>query len=448
MNEHSATPPLASAKLRDMEPKFKGHAFVIIVIVLVMMFLNGSAASDSVNVITSYFPVAFGWSDTQVALPQTIGSLLSIPLLALAAVLYRKFATLNILRISFLVQGLSVILIGITAGNYAGYACFAVLVRLCSTINQFGTFKLCTDWFNSWRGRVLGIVTISGPISSASTAGVLTAGNNVFGFTATFVLFGAVVLIFCLACTFISKSFPESYGLCMDGIARTPEELRALDTDLDTPGIWNLKAMLRTREYWIVTLGIAFFAMAMSGTMQMWIRITMGKGLDMSLAIIALSVGSLLGIPISIISGFIDDKFGTNKAAFFVWLFMIGLTLCMIFVGPQRVWLVYAATFCVGAVTGCFPNINPSLKGYTFGRKAFIDANSVSSMVENLLMSCALIFLSAMNDIFGSFTPAYVILVIINAVFAVLLLTVRPMAPEVIGADAAKKLVDKALGKR
>lgn len=44
MNEHSATPPLASAKLRDMEPKFKGHAFVIIVIVLVMMFLNGSAA--------------------------------------------------------------------------------------------------------------------------------------------------------------------------------------------------------------------------------------------------------------------------------------------------------------------------------------------------------------------------------------------------------------------
>ena len=437
-------PPAQSAKLRDMEPKFRSHAVVIIIIVLIMMFLNGSAASDSVNVITSYFPMTYGWADTQVALPQTVGSLLSIPLLALAAVLYRKFATLNVLRVSFLVQGISVIAIGVTAGNYAGYAVAAVLVRLCSTINQFGTYKLCTDWFNSWRGRVLGIVTIAGPISSASTAGVLTAGNATMGFQMTFILFGIVVLVFCVACTLVSKSFPESYGTCVDGIARTPEELRALDADLDTPGVWSLKAMLRTKEYWIVTFALAFFAMAMSGTMQMWIRITvMGKGLEMSQAIIALSVGSLLGIPISMISGVIDDKFGTNRAAFFVWLFMIGLMLSMIFVTPGRAWLVYVATFCVGAVTGCFPNINPSLKGYTFGRKAFVDTNSVSSMVENLFMSGSLIFLSIISDLFGSFTPAYVILVVITAIFAILLLTIRPMAPEVIGLEQAKALAEK-----
>lgn len=440
----SNQPPAQSAKLKSMEPKFRSHAVVIIVIVLIMMFLNGSAASDSVNVITSYFPMTYGWADTQVALPQTVGSLLSIPLLALAAVLYRKFETLKVLRVSFLIQGISVIMIGITAGNYAGYAAAAVLVRLCSTINQFGTYKLCTDWFNSWRGRVLGIVTIAGPISSASTAGVLTAGNAAMGFQTTFVIFGIVVLVFCVGCTLISKSFPESYGSCVDGILRTSEELRALDADLDTPGVWNLKAMLRTKEYWIVTFALAFFAMAMSGTMQMWIRITvMGKGLELAQAIIALSVGSLLGIPISMISGVIDDKFGTNKAAFFVWLFMIGLMLSMIFVTPDRSWLVYVATFCVGAVTGCFPNINPSLKGYTFGRKAFVDANSVSSMVENLFMSGSLIFLSAISDIFGSFTPAYVILVIVTGIFAVLLLTIRPMAPEVIGLEAARALAEK-----
>lgn len=439
----SSNAPIQNAKLKDMEPGFRSHAVVIIAIVLIMMFLNGSAASDSINVITSYFPEAYGWTDTSVALPQTIGSLLSIPLIALVAIWYRKFDTLKVLRISFLLQGICVMLVGLTAGNYGGYAAAAVMVRLCSTVNQFGTYKLCTDWFHSWRGRVLGIVTIAGPISSASTAGVLTAGNAAIGFTPTFVIFGVVVLIFCVGCTFISKSLPESYGTFVDGIARTPEELRAMDSDMDTPGIWDLKTMMRTKEYWIVTFALAFFALAMAGTMQMWIRITvMGKGLELPQAIIALSVGSLLGIPISMISGVIDDKFGTNKAAFFVWLFMVGLMLSMIFVTPERSWLVYTATFCVGAVTGCFPNINPSLKGFTFGRKAFVDANSVSSMVENLFMSCALIYLSLMNDIFGSFTPAYAVLVVVTIVFAFLLLTIRPMAPEVIGADAARALAE------
>ena len=439
----SSKPLIQKAALSDLEPGFKKRAVVIIVIVTIMMFLNGSAASDSVNVITSYFPAVYGWSDTAVALPQTIGSLASIPLLVLVAIWYTKMDTLSVLRISFLVEGVGVILIGLSSGNYRLYTAAAVVVRLCSTVNQFGTYKLCTDWFHSWRGRVLGIVTIAGPISSASTAGVLTAGNAAFGFTQTFVIFGIVILILCVGSSFLSKSIPESYHMHVDGIARTPEELRELGADEDTPSVWTLKAMLRTKEYWIVTLALAFFAMAMSGTMQMWIRVTMGKGLDMSQAILALSIGSLLGIPISMISGVIDDKFGTDKAAFFVWLFMVGLMLSMIFVSPERIWLVYVATFCVGAVTGCFPNINPSLKGFTFGRKAFVAANSVSSMIENLLMSCALIYLSLMNDIFGSFTPAYVVLVVITVIFAVLLLTIKPMAPEVIGVEAARALAEK-----
>lgn len=430
-----------SAKLKEMEPKFRSKAVVIIVVIMVMMFLNGSVASDSINVITSLFPETYGWSDTMVTIPQTIGSLVSIPLLAFAAYIFRRYKTLKVLRITFLIQGVSVIAIGLTAGNYAGYCVAAVLVRLCSTFNQFGTYKLCTDWFNSWRGRVLGIVTIAGPISSASTSAVLTAGISAVGFNTTFAIYGLIVLVVCGLCTFISRSEPEEYNMCVDGIVRTPEELAALDADMNTPGIWKLKTMIRTKEYWIVTLALAFFAMAMSGTMQMWIRITMSKGIEMTTAIIALSVGSLLGIPISMISGIIDDKFGTNKAAFFVWMFMIVLMLCLIIITPACTWLVYVATFCVGAVTGCFPNINPSIKAYTFGRKAFVDANSVSSMVENLFMSGALIFLSLVNDLTGSFVPAYVIHCIITAGFAILLLFIKPLAPEVVGADKAREKV-------
>ena len=133
-----------TVKLADMEPKFRGRAVGIIIVLLILMFLNSSAASDSINVITSYFPETFGWSDTQVALPQTIGSLISIPLLALAAVFYHKFSTLHVLRVSFLIQGICVILIGVTCGHYWGYATAAIVVRMCSTVNQFGTYKLCT----------------------------------------------------------------------------------------------------------------------------------------------------------------------------------------------------------------------------------------------------------------------------------------------------------------
>lgn len=443
MNEN-----MKSEKLRDMEPNFKKRAIIIIIVVMLMMFLNGSAASDSINVITNYFPMAFGWSQTSVALPQTIGSWASIPLVALAAYIFMKMKTLKILRITFLIQGLAVIGTGLFAGNYVVYLILAVIVRLCSTFNTFGTYKLCTDWFTSWRGRVLGIVTIAGPISSASTAGVLTAGNASIGFGPTFIIYGIVLLVVCVGCTFLTRSTPEDYGLFVDGIARTPEELRALDADMDTPGVWNLKAMLRTGSYWIITLGLALFAFAMVGTMQNFINICMSRGLALPQAIIALSVGSLLGIPISMISGVIDDKFGTNKAAFFVWMFMVVLLLCTIFISPTRSWLIYVATFCVGACTGCFPNINPSIKAFSFGRKAFVAANSVSSMVENLLMGLPLMYLALMFDIFGNYTLAYTILVFITLIFGILMLFVKPMAPEVIGVEKAQEYVDKALGKK
>ena len=155
-----------------------------------------------------------------------------------------------------------------------------------------------------------------------------------------------------------------------------------------------------------------------------------------------------LGIPISMISGIIDDKFGTNKAAFFVWMFMVGLILCVIFMSPERSWLIYVATFCVGACTGCFPNINPSIKAYSFGRKAFVAANSVSSMVENLLMGLPLMYLALMFDTFGNYTLAYTILIFVTLIFGILMLFVKPMAPEVIGVEKAQEYVDKALGKK
>ena len=69
-------------------------------------------------------------------------------------------------------------------------------------------------------------------------------------------------------------------------------------------------------------------------------------------------------------------------------------------------------------------------------------------MIENVMMGLPLMYLALMFDIFGDYKLAYSILAVITLVFGVLLLTVKPMAPEVIGVEKAREYAEKALGNK
>lgn len=411
--------------------KFWNRASVILALILISYMLNACVANDSLNIITSYLPGAKGWTTTAIALPTTVGGWLSIPLVVLVGTLIMKFGAFAVLRFSYLAMGLGVIIVGVS-DIYALYFIAVVLIKLGSTACMFSNMTVCNNWFHSWRGRALGIVTIGAPLSTALGVPVLNMGTGSIGFTTTWIIFGMIGVAFGVLLFFLGKSTPEEYGMNPDGAEAVAagDAMAALDGKE-----WNFKALAKSGTYWFVVLSISIFGFVLSGTLAMFIAITGSAGVDIMAAISTLSIGTMMGIPLSFISGVVDDKFGTNKAAAMVWgfcfLLMVVMTLiCNGVTGS----LLYVASFCIGVITGCFPNINTSLKSYVFGRKAFVEINRSSSVFENLIMGIALTCFALVFDMTGSYAPIFIVLAGVMLALSIGMLFVKTMDPE-----AAKK---------
>lgn len=407
---------------------FWKKATVILILITVSYLINACIANDSLNIITTYLPGARGWSQTEIALPTTVGSWLSIPLVVLVGTLILKFGAFAVLRISYLIMGIGVLIVGIS-DVYALYFVSVVLIKLGSTASMFGNMSVCNNWFHSWRGRALGIVTIGAPLSTALGVPVLNWGTGAFGFQNTWIVFGGIGVIFSILLFFLGKSTPEEYGMNPDGAetAAAPES-----PDGTASGTWTFKNLAKCGTYWYIVASISIFGFVLSGTLAMFIAITSSAGVEMAAAISTLSIGTLIGIPLSFISGVIDDKFGTHKAAAMVWgfCFLLMVVMTLICNGITAIALLYIAGFCIGVVTGCFPNINASLKSYVFGRKAFVEVNRTSSVFENLVMGGSLTCFALVFDLTGSYAPIFIVLAVVMLILSIGMFFVKSLDSE------------------
>ena len=423
--------------------QFWKKAIVILILITASYLLNACVANDSLNIITSYLPGARNWSTTAVALPTTVGSWISIPLVVLIGALILKFGAFSILKSTYLVVGAAVLVIGVTT-SYPVYFAALTLIKVGTTAVTFANMAVCNSWFHSWRGRALGIVTIGAPLSTALGVPLLNLGTGTIGFPMTWAIFGALGIAFGVLLFFVGKSTPEEYGMLPDGIQRTEEELERVGASEDAPEIWTFRHLIHQKTYWFIVLSISIFGFVLGGLLPMYINICGSAGLDVAAAVSTLSVGTMLGIPLSFISGVIDDKFGTQKSAALVWGFCTVMCVLMALVcSGFTAGALYVATFCIGVVTGCFPNINTSLKSYVFGRRAFIEVNRTSSVVENLFIGAAMTVFAVVFDLTGSYLPIFVVLAVILFVATIGMLFVKSLAPETVGAKKTAELASR-----
>lgn len=409
---------------------FMKYALPLLIIGVFYMFFYSGLQNDHINVITPYF-LAKGWTAGQINNPITIAGYAVIIFYLICGIGMVKFGPVKFMVPSIMILGLATAGIGLSEGmgSYTIYAVCLFLVRLLVVPLQMGGFMLASNWFIKYRGRALGWITIGSPLFSICGISVLTWASNTMGLQIAYVVLGVVVIIMGILTNMFIKDKPEDVGLYADG-STTPTH----DTD-DTEEI-SLKQLLSESRAWklIISYGLLqFVIVAMMAFMIVRYTFIFGeKGLGPVFTWLA--IGAAVGIPMSYLLGWIDDKVGSIKASLLLCvLYLFAVIPLTIMTPDSHVFLIGTWAFGVACMTGGMPTMHPAITGYVYGRKKYQSANKWIMTIQAVIMAFAIPYMVYFIELatvdgppdYTKMTPAYVGLLIMVVFTFIVILTMR-----------------------
>ena len=136
-------------------------------------------------------------------------------------------------------------------------------------------------------------------------------------------------------------------------------------------------------------------------------------GVETSMALTIISTASLIGIFLSYIFGYLDDKLGTMVAARILGTTFVIACVLFYFADGSNMILIWIAAIMMASIVGGTPNLHPSSIIYVYGAQEYQAANRVISIIIGIFSSFGIQLMSILLDKTGSLSIGY-------AIFAVL----------------------------
>ncbi len=349
--------------------------------------------TDQLNVLQPYYMETCGWTSTQISNPVTYAGLLVIVVTFFVGTLFMKFGVPKVMGTAVIVSGLCTIALGYVGDNYTLFFILLFLVRTLTVFMQMGGFQVCTNWFMQLRGRALGLVTVGAPLETMVWNPMFTLGLAAIGFSTSHLITGIAVVALGAAALFCIKNAPEDYGLYPDG-ADEPPQVR------DEQGTISVRKIFSNPGSWLLIVSFGILQAIIVAVMAFFVTRMTLCGVAPSSFLPALSIGSLLAMPVSYLLGMADDHFGTVKATLILCLGYVAVLVGMLAISyqPGNLFVLMLATVGVAGICGGTPNLHPSITAYVFGRKNYQAANRWIMAIQAIFMALAPLFMSSILD--------------------------------------------------
>lgn len=413
--------------------KFLGYGILLSILGIVFMFLYSGLQNDQINIIQAFS----GWSGDAIMAPMTVGNFVCIVLTFLYGTMFIKFGVKKSLIPTMILCAVGCI--GVAAanglacnggeGNYVLYFISLFITRCTCMMLQMAGFQLVASWFVRFRGQIMGVITVGSPLFSVvGTAGMTTLITKKLGgdYRPFYIAIAVLLVIVAVVVAFAIKDTPEDAGLYPDG-ADHPLKSEGAGEEVKL----TIKDILSTKKGWqvIISFGaLTFIINACMGSMAMrYITLGGGEPTIWLQAVKYLSIGAILGIPMSYVFGLIDDKVGTVKAAIVLGLCELLPILGLMLQpegGSKVLMLVWG--FGVACMTGGVPTLHPCIMAFAYGRREYQAANRIIMAIQLIPSAVAAqIMVGFMQR--GQTTTAYIMLLIVLAVGIITLLTMLGM---------------------
>lgn len=393
------------------------RATPVLILGIFMMYFYAGLQNDHLNALTEHYR-GLGWSATTITNPVTWAAFLVIPATVLVGAMMIKYGVVNVLVPSTVVLAFACVGLAFSGLNLVVYSISLFLVRLLVLPLQMGAFMLCTNWFVNLRGRALGFITIGCPLFTATGIFGLTVGIQAYGFTPTYTVMGAVVLALALLSALFIRSTPEECGLYPDGV---DHEINSSAGEIQS---LSFREVFSSSGSWLLVISFGLLQFCIVAIMAFYVPRLAAVGTEPKIFLFWLTVAAFLGMPISLVLGIIDDKFGTVVASLVLCVLFLVAIISLLIMTANSIPLIICAALGIAGITGGTPNLHPSITTYVWGRDRYQAANRWIMAIQAIMMAFALYFMSVILDSTGSLDLAYKIMIGLVAVAGVCLVII------------------------
>jgi MFS family permease len=303
---------------------------------------------------------------------------------------------------------------------------------------SFGTIvpatTAVTRWFKRYRGRAMAVTLsasgFAGFVGAPLVNKILAANGG--NWRLAWVVVGGVSILSGIFAFLFVKERPEDLGQIADGRADSEHSvLGSVVQPLVTQFPWTAGQAYRTRAYWTIVIGGVACQFPFFFFTAHWLLHLKGAGIrpsDAAWAMGLFSIGAVVG---RLIGGWLMDRLRARTA------FMLGL--CCYFVGSvlaisvnsQALWIAYLAAVLYGIGFGWTFICMNTATAHFFGPLAFPELNGMAMLLTAVFCSPAGLIGGRLFDVFGNYTLAFEINMMIAAAgILALIFATMPVPPE------------------
>ncbi|SDQ07687.1 MFS transporter [Virgibacillus salinus] len=371
------------------------------------IFFSGPGQTYSISLFIDEYINDFGWSRTEVSGLYSSATLV---------------AGLTMMFVGRFIDRFGQRFMMVTVGIVFAVACFfnsAVTNMFMLAIGFFlvrllgqGTMSLIPNtlvaqWFVKKRGRAFSFMTMGSFISAMLLPIINSWLIQTWDWQFAWRFWGvSLLVIFVPIALFGVRNRPEVMGLEPDGTNEADDENSepVIGTTLpESEEDWTLKEAMRTWAFWGILVSVSIPSMINTGITFHIISIFDSNGLSPGVAAMVLSLMAIVGLPMSLVSGFITEKIQTN------YLLASVFVIEMIFMLMLLITKSLLMAILFGAIWGIANGIERIGMNVVwpdfFGRKYIGSINGVGMTMVVLGSSLGPLPFGAGFDLFHNYTP-------------------------------------------
>ena len=386
----------------------------------------------------------FGWNRTQLGFALTFTRVEGGLMGPIEGYLTDKVGTRRMVFIGLIILGGAFIFFGLVQNLWMFYLAYILMAVGQGLGSWIPLMTMLNRWFHRRRAMALGWSNMGSRAGALILVPVIawSIDPDRLGWRETAIILGIIMIVVAGPISRLIRNQPQDYGLLPDGDKVVPVPVAMGAGQLAPPQTaeeidFTASEALRTPAFWLIAFGHGFTSMVILAIMAHLGLLMVDKGYEIQDAAFVVSAYTAVAMGFQLVGGYVGGKIPIRMAlTFFTTLQALGV-LVLVFADSLASFYVFAALF--GAGFGGRNPLTVAIRGDYFGSASFGKILGLSTVPMNLLLLIAAPLVGWMRDVQGTYTDAFLVMVVTNLAGAVcFLLSKRPVkkpAPVPIEAD-------------
>ncbi|MEM7801165.1 MAG: MFS transporter [Chloroflexota bacterium] len=436
MTESITKPPVEKSRVIDAVPF--NYGWVVLIVGTLGAIMSSPGQTYSVSIFIEEFIRDLGLSRSLVSTLYAVGTVTaSLTLPFVGRQIDRRGPRLMVVVIA-LAFGLVCIYMGTVQNGFMLLLGFIGIRMLGQSSITMVSRYIINQWWVKRRGTVIGIgLLFSSVLGPGSFPPLINWLIPQYGWRVTYPMLGVLII-----CTMVPLGYiffrrnPESFGLLPDGEEKreereekrkgSSEEGVPISTPIASDPIeenWTLAEVIRTYTFWLIAIGMGSMGALGTGLTFHIVSIFADSGLSSNLAASVFLPMSLTNALISVVSGYLIDRYPTKYLLSTALFFQVVSLLVAPFLFSTLIAFAYGVWRGVG--NGITNSIRNTVWANYYGRENLGTISGMTSTIGAFSSGLGPIIFGVGRDLTGGYIWPLFLSAIVPLVLAIMVLFLK-----------------------